>query len=325
MNYNTYIIAEIGINHEGKLQKCLDMIKNAKKSGVNAVKLQTIEPELNYSKNTLSYKLFKDAYLNKEKTEKAFLYAKKIGLDIFTTVGDIQTASWVNKLNPVAWKISSSMLTHLPLIKYISKFGNHIYISTGLAIEKEINQTVNLLKKNNTNFSLLHCTSIYPSELSSLNLHKIQKYRNKYNVKVGYSDHSLGDYASCLAVASGAQIIEKHFTFDNKRSSFDHKISLDYEQMKRFVSKIRQVEKIFLDNNDETNKIIRKNRKKFLRVLVAKKNIKKGTILDESHIAIKRIVDNTGGLYPEYYEKLLNKNLNKNLKKDDLILKEYIK
>ena len=120
MDAKTYIIAEIGINHEGSLNKCLEMIKSAKLSGVSAVKLQTIDPDLNYSTDTLSYRIFKSATLSKKNTAKAFEYSKKIGLDIFTTVGDITTAKWVRKLKPSAWKISSSLLTHIPLIEFLA-------------------------------------------------------------------------------------------------------------------------------------------------------------------------------------------------------------
>lgn len=300
------------------------MIKNAKESGANAIKLQTINPELNYAKDTLSYKLFKSSLLSPEKTQKAFLFSRKIGIDVFTTVGDVETAKWVNKLNPVAWKISSSMLTHIPLIKFISKYKKQIYISTGLAKEKEVNQIVKLMKSNNCNFSILHCTSMYPAKLTQLNLHKIKYYKSKYKVKVGYSDHSIGDFASCLAIASGAEIIEKHFTYDNKRENYDHKISLNYKQMKRFIDKIREVEKAMKNENTELKKSIELNRKKFLRVIVASKNIKKGTKFNKNNIAIKRVIDNTNGIFPEFYNNLLNKYANIDLKKDDKISIDHI-
>ncbi len=324
MNYSTYIIAEIGFNLEGCVSKCIKMVKNAKETGANAIKLQTIDPELNYASDTLSYKLFKKALLSKEQTEKVFIFAKSLGLDVFTTVGDIQTAQWVSKLRPTAWKISSSMLTHIPLIKYFSKDKKQIFISTGLAKEKEVSGVVKILKSRKCNFSLLHCTSIYPAKLSELNLHKINLYKHKYKVKVGYSDHSKGDFAACLAVASGAEIIEKHITYDNKRESFDHKVSLNTKQMKIFIDKIRMVERIFNNNNESLEKLIDQNRKKFLRVIVANEDIKKGTKFSSKNIAIKRVNDNTNGIVPEFYYKLLNKYAKIDLKKDHKILYDYI-
>ena len=320
MNYNTYIIAEIGINHEGSIKKCLEMINSAKDCGVNAVKLQTINPDANYAKNTMSYELFKTSALSEKETREAFEHAKNIGIDIFSTVGDIPTAKLIKKLKPAAWKISSSLLTHIPLIKYLSKFNEPIIISTGLAKDKEIEEVIKLLKfRSSGSYSLLHCVSNYPAKLTELNLHKITAYKKKYKVRVGYSDHSIGTLASSLAVASGAEIIEKHFTFDNKRDSYDHKISLNYNQMRKLVEKVRKIEKIMKNNIEEKKNSIAENRKKFLRVMVAQRNIKKGTKLNKSNIAIKRVVDNSNGLPPKYFEKLINRKINTDLKKDEVI------
>ena len=127
------IIAEIGINHEGNLKKCLWLIKKASESGADVVKLQSIDPDQNYVKKSKSYKIFKKGRLTKNETVEAFKYAKKLGIKIFTTCGDINTAQWVNKLNPWAWKISSGLLNHTPLISYLSKFKKTMIISTGLA------------------------------------------------------------------------------------------------------------------------------------------------------------------------------------------------
>ena len=124
-NYNTYIIAEIGINHEGSYEKCIEMVYAAKETKVNAIKLQTIDADNNYAKNTESYQLFKKSSLTKKETKSIFELAKSLKLDCLTTVGDIETAKWIKKLKPSAWKISSSLFTHLPLIKYLCKENQH--------------------------------------------------------------------------------------------------------------------------------------------------------------------------------------------------------
>ena len=147
MNYNTYIIAEIGINHEGNFTLCKEMVYVAKKAGVNAVKLQTIDAEKCYAKDTESYKIFSKANLTKKETEKIFNYAKSLKLDIFTTVGDIQTANWIKKLKTSAWKISASLITHVPLLEHLATFQEPIFLSTGLSTNKEINEAVMMLKK----------------------------------------------------------------------------------------------------------------------------------------------------------------------------------
>ena len=262
MNYNTYIIAEIGINHEGDYNLCKEMVYAAKKAGVKAVKLQTIDPKKNYAKDTQSYKVFNKSQLSQSETKEIFTLSKKLNLDIFTTVGDIETAAWVKKLKPSAWKISSSLFTHLPLINYLCDFKEEIFLSTGLANNKEIDEVINVLeKKGKKNYKLLHCVSKYPTRPSEVNLTRIKYLKKKYNVEVGYSDHSIGNLASCIAVSQGASIIEKHFTNDTKRKGFDHKISLDYIGMKKLVDKVVETEKMLKNNNDffKTIKKIEKN------------------------------------------------------------------
>ncbi len=320
LNYNTYIIAEIGINHEGSFSLCKEMVYAAKEAGVKAVKLQTIDPDKSYANDTESYRLFSMSKLTKTETKKIFELSKNLGLEIFTTVGDIETANWIKSLKPSAWKISSSLLTHIPLISHIAKFREKKFISTGLAKNKEIKDIVEIFGKKRNNFSLLHCVSKYPTEVDEINLSRIQFLKNKYNVEVGYSDHSKGVLASCLAIAKGATIIEKHFTFDKKRHGFDHKISLDYKGMKNLVNNVIETEKI-ISVNKSFLKTIEVNRKKFLRVLVANKKILKGRRLNEKNLSIKRVRNNKNGLSPSYYEKLLGKLARKTYKKDEVISK----
>ena len=193
MNYNTYIIAEIGINHEGNFTLCKEMVYAAKKAGVkNAIKLQTIDPENVMLRDTESYKIFSKANLTKKETEKIFNYAKSLKLDIFTTVGDIQTANWIKKLKPSAWKISASLITHIPLLEHIASFQEPIYLSTGLSTNKEINDAVMVLKKNKKKiFNLLHCVSKYPTPFQEAHLSRIDYLKKKFSVDIGYSDHTL--------------------------------------------------------------------------------------------------------------------------------------
>ena len=137
-----FVIAEIGINHEGDVSKCDSMIRAASDAGANAVKLQTVDADQNYVKGTESYKIFKGTELSKEETASMFSLARSLGLEIFTSLGDFQTANWINDLNPCAWKISSGLLTHLPLIEYLAKLKRPILMSTGLANLKEIDDAV---------------------------------------------------------------------------------------------------------------------------------------------------------------------------------------
>ena len=177
-----FTIAEIGINHEGNIDKCAEMIKAASEAGADAVKLQTIDPDENYSKDTISYKLFKKAWLTPEDTEKMFVYARSLNIEPFTTVGDFKTLEWVKGLKPEIYKISSGLIDHLPLIKKIGKFNKPIIISSGTASEEEVDIAINnLIETDNKNIVLLHCVSSYPTPFDQTNLKVIRKMINKYS------------------------------------------------------------------------------------------------------------------------------------------------
>ncbi len=326
MNYNTYIIAEIGINHEGSYNLCKEMVYAAKKAGVNAVKLQTIDPDECYASDTESFKLFSRAKLTNKETEKIFNYAKSLKLDVFTTVGDIKTANWIKKLKPSAWKVSASLLTHAPLLEHLSKFKEPLYLSTGLCSNKEINKAVNILKKNNKkNYSLLHCVSKYPTLPKEAHLSRIDYLKKIYKVNIGYSDHTLGDLACCIAVTKGAAIIEKHFTKNNKKKGYDHQISLNYKGMKDLVENIKKTE-YMLSKSTKFLDVIKANRKKFLRVLVANCKINKGEKFSEANISAKRVSNsNNNHLSPFYFNKLVGRNSLRGYEKNQIIMLRELK
>ena len=240
MKKKVFIIAEIGINHEGNINKCLKLIKKAKFAGADAVKLQTIDPANNYVSNSKSFEIFNKGILSIEETKKAFNYAKKNKIKIFTTCGDVNTAKWVEKLNPIAWKISSGLIHHIPLISYLSKFKRIMILSTGIAKFEEVGTAVKAVRaKGNNKIVILQCTSNYPVRNENINLSKIRLYKKKYKCEVGFSDHSIGSDAAFLSVAAGATYLEKHFTLNKKSKGFDHKISLGPKEFKNMVHKQR--------------------------------------------------------------------------------------
>ena len=241
-----FFIAEIGINHEGNLDNCKRMILEAYKSGADAVKLQTIDPDENYAKNTKFYKIFKKAFFNEEQTIKLFKYAKNVGIEFFSTIGDINTLHWFSKLNPPGYKISSGLFNHYPLIKNICKTRKPIFLSTGLATIQEIDGVFKYLKLNKVKkIALLHCCSLYPTPDSLVNLSTIKFFIDRYpSIPIGYSDHSLNDKSIIYSIVLGARIIEKHFTLDKKKLSFDHKISIEPKELRHLVAEIKNVEKM---------------------------------------------------------------------------------
>lgn len=320
MKKKVFIIAEIGINHEGNINKCLKLIKKAKFAGADAVKLQTIDPANNYVSNSKSFEIFNKGILSIEETKKAFNYAKKNKIKIFTTCGDINTAKWVEKLNPIAWKISSGLIHHIPLISYLSKFKRTMILSTGIAKFEEVGTAVKAVRaKGNNKIVILQCTSNYPVRNENINLSKIRLYKKKYKCEVGFSDHSIGSDAAFLSVAAGATYLEKHFTLNKKSKGFDHKISLEPKEFKNMVHKIRLAEKMMGSKNLKLEKNILKIRNTLKRIIVAKKDIKKGDKLSEENLSIKRGFNTKNSLPPAMINKIIGKNLLRSVKKDSNI------
>ena len=289
--FKTYIVAEIGINHEGNVNKCAQMIKDAVSSGADAIKLQTVNADNSYSKETESYKIFKKAEMSKYDTEKMFKYARKLGVEPFTTSGDLETLEWVNKLNPVAHKVSSGLLSCFPVLKYVSKLSKPIILSSGMSDHDEIDESIKIVQRYNKQIILLQCTSQYPCPIKDLHLSTINFFKKKYLIPVGFSDHSLGIKNSVLAVAAGANVIEKHFTIDPKRNGFDHKISLSGKEFKKMVNEIRICE-LALGN---TKKIISNNKiSNYHRCVAVSKKLKEGHKISLLDLLFLRFNDNKG-------------------------------
>jgi sialic acid synthase SpsE len=306
MSDNVYIIAEIGINHEGDVEKCREMIYSAAESGANAVKLQTIDANANYVVGSESYKVFKGSELTREETANMFDLARENGLDVFTTVGDIGTAEWVEKLEPSCWKISSGLLTHIPMVRHLASLGRPLLISTGMANVDDINLAIETSQSaGNNDISLFQCTSLYPAPLDSLNLSTIGWLKERYGYDVGFSDHSLGSDAAFLSVGAGSTLIEKHFSLDPGQPGFDHKISLNIVGFKEMVERVRVAEKMMGMMQKEVSEAVNNTRMKYLRSVVAIRSIMAGQKLSGENIGIKRTLPGNLGLAPKYFESII--------------------
>jgi len=319
------IIAEIGINHEGSVEKCARMIKEAANVGVNAVKLQTIDADANYVVGSESYKIFKGSELTREETSDMFDLARAKGLEIFTTAGDIETIKWVEELKPSCWKISSGLLTHIPMVRYLASLGRPLLVSTGMASVDDIDLAIETIRSaGNSNISLFQCTSLYPAPFDSLNLSTISWLKERYNCKVGFSDHSLGSDAAFLSVGAGATLIEKHFSLDNGRSGFDHKISLNPNGLKEMIGRIREAEQIMGEPIKYVSEPINKMREKFLRSVVAIDSISKGEIFSSENIGVRRTLSGKKGSEPKYFDTMLGLIAKKDFNVNDPITIEEI-
>lgn len=280
----TFIIAEIGNNHEGNFQLAKKMISLAAEAGADAVKFQTFIPEYFVSSsNSDRLKRLKSFQLSQEEFIQLAKFAQECGVLFFSTPLDIDSAKFLNQLQPL-FKIASGDNTFYPLIDTISNFGKPIIISTGISntetIDRLYDRIINNWKENNQvgELALLHCVSSYPVPHEEANLSKISTLIKKYpGAIIGYSDHTIGNEASLFAVSIGAKIIEKHFTTDKNYSSFrDHQLSADPKEFKELVESIRKIE-ILRGNGDLTIQDCEKEiQVEVRRSIAAKRNLKKG-------------------------------------------------
>lgn len=323
--FKTFIIAEIGINHEGDFRICKQLIHEASKAGADAVKLQTINPNESYHKNTASYKAFK----NKDFTLKQLILLKKFALKknliLFSTPGDISSLNKISKARFKLVKISSGLCTNTPLIEAVAKKKIPIILSTGMSFFKEIQIALKYAQKyKNICVGILKCTSLYPSNDNEINLKSMNTIKKKFKLPVGLSDHTLDDLSVCASVANGANIIEKHITLNKNKKGADHKISLTPKEFQEMVSKIRRIENILGKSEIFPVKRELKNKSNTQRFIFAAKDIKKGNKLSLNNISFKRSnLSKRNALKASSYDNFKNFKIKKNIKKDTLIKNTY--
>ena len=299
----TFIIAEAGVNHNGSLKKAIKLVDIAKKSGADAVKFQLYKIEEKISRIAFIHKYQKKHVGNqsmKEMAKKYDLdwekhkiiknYCKKKKIKYMSSVTDKKSVDFLfHELNTKIFKISSGEITNLELLKYCAKKKAPIILSTGMSDEKEIANAVSSIKKiSKKKLYLLHCVSLYPTPIEILNLNYINTLKKKFRCEVGFSDHSEGYLASCVAVALGATIIEKHFTINKKLPGPDHAMSLTPNELKLFVRKIRDTEKILGENIKKISSAEKDMIKVARRGIITIKPIKKGDYFTRENISIMR-------------------------------------
>ena len=310
----TWIIAEIGINHEGSVHTCKNLVDVAAKAGANAVKLQTIDPKLNYSSDTESYKIFEKAQLTFSELNEVFEYARARRVEPFTTVGDVKTLRKIECLRPACYKVSSGLLTCTPIIDEIVRLGKPIILSTGMAGIKEIKEILGSIETLSPDMiAILHCVSLYPTELEDLNLSQIQFLSAKFGFCVGFSDHSGRPEIASNAVMAGAKIIECHITIDKTRAGFDHKVSLDPNEFKHMVSCVRYAEKMLGAPEAVRTKRIRKVGAQMGRYLSTIEDVKKGDELSLENVGFLRYTHTHDLLPANKFNELSEKKFKRNI------------
>jgi len=321
--YPTFVAAEIGINHNGSFDRCKKMIKSAFDSGADAVKIQTIDETQSYSKNSKSYKVFKNKNFNDAQLLKLKRFSKKLGIIFFSTPGDIKSLKRLIKLKIPIIKISSGLANNYPLIREIIRRKIPLIISTGLSTIDEINFLNKFIRSFKfKKIAIMKCTSQYPANPENLDLNSIDYIQRKFKLATGYSDHALGDVPVIVAVARGASIIEKHFTLNRSLKGADHHISLEPKEFKEMVQKIRITERALGKKIFTLRPTIKKNRRSFLRYLSAIQDIKKGDIFNLNNLGfMRRKNKKIRGLTPKAFFKIENRKSKFSFKKGQLITK----
>jgi N,N'-diacetyllegionaminate synthase len=331
----TFIIAEIGINHDGLLEKMKKMIDVAKDCGADAVKLQIMtgydlvagKVPFTFGKGENKYtedlaELFYKRRVKEEWLPIIYDYCREVGIICFSTPFSEKTVDLLESVGNPIYKLSSGDITHLPLIDYIAKKGKAMIVSTGKSTLADIDDAVRTMRDNNNeNFALLHCVSSYPTPYDKLNLRVMDTLKNSFQCTVGFSDHSEGYISSVAAVCMGAKIIEKHFTLDKEDFGPDHWFSLDPKELKSLVDNIRLVEKTFGSPRKEVADVERTIYKRASRSIVAVKDIEKGELFTKDNLTYKR----PGvGIRPKYIDVVCGKKASKQFKKDEAIKWEDI-
>lgn len=265
---SVFIIAEAGVNHNGDINLAKELIDVAVDSGVNAVKFQTWKTELiatkdvkqadyqvkNTGKNESQFEMLKRLELSYDEFRELKQYCDDNKILFLSTADEEESADFLLDLQSI-FKIGSGELTNYPYLHHIGSFQKKVILSTGMATLKEVGDAISVLVLAGTSkedIVVLHANTQYPSPFEDVNLRAMQTIATEFGVEVGYSDHTLGSQVAVMAVAMGATVIEKHFTLDKAMEGPDHKASLCPEELKEFVSDIRQAELILGSNEKKT-------------------------------------------------------------------------
>jgi N,N'-diacetyllegionaminate synthase len=337
MRNKTLIIAEAGVNHNGDIELAKKLIDTAAEAGADVVKFQTF-----VSKNLVSKSAPKAAYqkattavtesqlemlrrLELTETDHHILIAhcESHGIEFLSTAFDHESIALLKKIGIKIGKVPSGEITNLPYLRQMASAFPAIILSTGMSTMQEIRDALKILIDNGTskeNITVLHCNTEYPTPMEDVNLLAMDSIKKEFNIKVGYSDHTVGIEVPIAAVALGAEIIEKHFTLDRNMEGPDHKASLEPDQLKAMISAIRNIEKAVGDGIKKPSSSEMKNISIARKSLVAAHNLFKGHIVELNDIAIKRPGT---GISPMRIKEIIGKKLVKDVAEDETLMHEH--
>lgn len=330
------IVAELSANHAGSLQVAIDTIKAAKRAGADAIKLQTYTadtltldcnlPDFTINNGSLwdgrtYYDLYKEAYTPWEWHAELFRIAKEEGLIIFSTPFDKTAVDFLETLDNPIYKIASFEITDIPLIEYAASKKKPMVISTGIAQIEDIELAIDTCREvGNDDITLLKCTSSYPAPIEEANLCMIKEMAERFGVKTGLSDHTIGSIAPIVAITQGATMIEKHFILDCSVGGPDAAFSMDEKEFAQMVKDVRMAESsLGTISYDLTQK--QQDNRCFARSLYVAEDMKAGETITEQNV---RSVRPGYGLHPKYYKQIIGKTINCSLSLGDRITWDVI-
>jgi len=325
----TFIIAEAGSNHDGKIEQAKKLISTSAEAGADAIKFQIFRAETLYVKNAGSadylevsepiFRVIRKLEIPYEWISELNEYSNKVGIIFLSTPFDVEAADKLDEIGVPAYKISSYNISHLPFLKSIAKKGKPIILSTGASNLGEIREALRAIySQKNDDVILLQCTACYPTPLESINLRVMDTLRKAFQVPVGISDHSEDPFIVPFAsVALGANLIEKHFTLKRSLPGPDHKYAIEPNELRAMIQGIRGVEKALGSTMKEVTEV-EKELYKFAKVRIhATMDIKRGEILTKENVAILRSGKVKPGLEPKYLDLILGKKVVRDIEKYD--------
>lgn len=333
MNH-TLVIAEAGVNHNGSIELAKQLVDKAVEAGADYVKFQTFNAaklvtktarQADYQQKNMGgggdsqYQMLKKLELSPEEHGILTDYCREKGIKFFSTAFDLDSIDFLDSLHLNLWKIPSGEITNYPYIKKIAQKQGDVILSTGMSTADDIQHAVDVLLrwgKSKEQITILHCNTEYPTPFEDVNLRAMQTIKERFGTQVGYSDHTRGIEVPVAAVALGAKVIEKHFTLDRNLPGPDHKASLEPEELKAMVSAIRNIEKALGSTEKKVSDSERKNIAIARKSIVAATDIKKGELLTEENITVKRPGT---GISPMRWEEVLGTAAVRDFQEDELI------
>ena len=329
----TFIIAEVGVNHNGDLEQAYKLIDAAVTAGADAVKFQTFKTEKlvckdakkasyqinNTEKEESQYDMLKKLELSYQDHLNLIEYCNQKDIEFISSPFDIESIQLLVKLKVGKVKVPSGEITNLPYLREIASSRLPIILSTGLSTLEEVQAALNVLFGNNVSRDdvwILHCSSEYPATISEVNLKAMSTLEESFNLKIGYSDHTKGIEVAVAAVALGAEIIEKHLTLSHDLSGPDHKASLVPKSFKEMVGSIRNIESAMGDGIKKPGISELNNIHVIRKSIYSACPIKKGECFTENNLITKRPA---GGISPMFWDAVIGEQASKDYCKDELI------